>query len=166
MLMPLALRVISRIRRLNRSRTFGAIVRLTSGPAVKLNPRTYHGAQLRHFRQPWARDLPPSPACSAGSTVNAALRAKSVCGCAPARGAGGARSRADRRRNPLVWRACESVDAPLAPGGPRAFGPLLKVWLLTGQRRNEVGGMTRDELSDVAPLPENVVSLPRKRRRK
>jgi len=26
--------------------------------------------------------------------------------------------------------------------------------------------MTRDELSDVAPLPENVVSLPRKRRRK
>jgi hypothetical protein len=38
--------------------------------------------------------------------------------------------------------------------------------LLTGQRRNEVAGMTRDELSDVAPLPENVVSLPRKRRRK
>jgi hypothetical protein len=65
-----------------------------------------------------------------------------------------------------VWRACESVDAPLAPGAPRPFGPLLKVLLLTGQRRNEVAGMTRDELSDVAPLPENVVSLPRKRRRK
>ena len=46
------------------------------------------------------------------------------------------------------WRACESVDAPLAPGAPRPFGPLLKVLLLTGQRRNEVAGMTRDELSD------------------
>ena len=39
MLTPLALRVISRIRRLNRSRDFRAIVRLMSGPAVKLNPR-------------------------------------------------------------------------------------------------------------------------------
>jgi integrase len=47
-----------------------------------------------------------------------------------------------------LWRACESVDAPLAPGAPRPFGPLLKVLLLTGQRRNEVAGMTRDELSD------------------
>lgn len=46
------------------------------------------------------------------------------------------------------WQACESVDAPLAPGAPRPFGPLLKVLLLTGQRRNEVAGMTRDELSD------------------
>ena len=46
------------------------------------------------------------------------------------------------------WRASESVDAPLAPGAPRPFGPLLKVLLLTGQRRNEVAGMTRDELSD------------------
>jgi hypothetical protein len=36
MLTPLALRVISRIRRLNRSRDFGAIVRLMSGPAVLL----------------------------------------------------------------------------------------------------------------------------------
>jgi hypothetical protein len=41
MLTPLALRVISRIRRLNRSRDFGAIVRLVSGPAVKLNPRNF-----------------------------------------------------------------------------------------------------------------------------
>src|ERR1700746_3917025 len=41
MLTPLALRVISRIRRLNRSSDFGAIVRLMSGPAVKLNPRNF-----------------------------------------------------------------------------------------------------------------------------
>jgi integrase len=46
------------------------------------------------------------------------------------------------------WRACESVDVPLAADAPRVFGPLLKVLLLTGQRRNEVAGMTRDELSD------------------
>jgi hypothetical protein len=41
MLTPLALRVISRIRCLNRSRDFGAIVRLMSGPAEKLNPRNF-----------------------------------------------------------------------------------------------------------------------------
>src|SRR5437868_5329679 len=41
MLTPLALRVISRIRRLNRSRDFGAIMRLMSGPAVKPNPRNF-----------------------------------------------------------------------------------------------------------------------------
>ena len=41
MLTPLAFRVISRIRRLNRSSDFGAIVRLMSGPAVKLNPRNF-----------------------------------------------------------------------------------------------------------------------------
>ena len=35
------LRVMSRIRCLNRSSDFGAIVRLTSGPAVKLNPRNF-----------------------------------------------------------------------------------------------------------------------------
>src|ERR1700720_1849572 len=46
------------------------------------------------------------------------------------------------------WRACESVDAPLAPRAPRPFAPLLRVLLLTGQRRNEVAGMTRGELSD------------------
>src|SRR5260370_37649216 len=41
MLPPLALRVVSRIRCLNRSSDFGAIVRLMSGPAVKLNPRNF-----------------------------------------------------------------------------------------------------------------------------
>ena len=41
MLTPLAFRVISRIRCLNRSSDFGAIVRLMSGPAVKLNPRNF-----------------------------------------------------------------------------------------------------------------------------
>src|ERR1700704_6366734 len=41
MLTPLALRVISRIRCLNRSSDFGAIVRLMSGPAAKLNPRNF-----------------------------------------------------------------------------------------------------------------------------
>ena len=41
MLTPLALRVMSLLERLNRSRDFGAIVRLLSGPAVKLNPRNF-----------------------------------------------------------------------------------------------------------------------------
>jgi hypothetical protein len=41
MLTPLAFRVISRIRCLNRARDFGAIVRLIFGPAVKLNPRNF-----------------------------------------------------------------------------------------------------------------------------
>ncbi len=41
MLTPLARRVISRIRCLNRSRDFGAILRLISGPPVKLNPRNF-----------------------------------------------------------------------------------------------------------------------------
>jgi hypothetical protein len=41
MLTPLALRVMSRIRRLNRSSNFGAIVRLMSGSTVKLNPRNF-----------------------------------------------------------------------------------------------------------------------------
>ena len=40
MLTPLARRVISRIRCLNRSKAFDAMTRLTSGPVVKLNPRT------------------------------------------------------------------------------------------------------------------------------
>ena len=46
------------------------------------------------------------------------------------------------------WVASESVDAPSAPGAPRLFGPLLKLLLLTGQRRNEVAGMRRNELHD------------------
>ena len=41
MLTPLALRVISRVRCLNRSSDFGAIVRLMSGPTVKLKPRNF-----------------------------------------------------------------------------------------------------------------------------
>src|SRR6476661_6926215 len=41
MLTPLTLCVISRILRLNRSRDFGAILRLMSGPVVKLNPRNF-----------------------------------------------------------------------------------------------------------------------------
>ena len=41
------------------------------------------------------------------------------------------------------WEACETVGAP-----PRPFAPVLKLLLLTGQRPNEVAGMTRDELHD------------------
>jgi hypothetical protein len=41
MLTPLALRMIPRVRRLNRSRAFGAIMRLASELAVKLNPRNF-----------------------------------------------------------------------------------------------------------------------------
>src|ERR1039458_10477350 len=41
MLTPFARPVISRIRCLNRSKAFGAMARLTSGPAVKLNPRNF-----------------------------------------------------------------------------------------------------------------------------
>src|SRR5580700_10179428 len=41
MLTPLTLCVISRILRWNRSRDFGAILRLMSGPVVKLNPRNF-----------------------------------------------------------------------------------------------------------------------------
>jgi len=41
MLAPLARRVISRIRCLNRSKAFGAMALFTSGPAVKLNPRNF-----------------------------------------------------------------------------------------------------------------------------
>src|ERR1700730_16541499 len=41
MLTPFARRLISRIRCLNRSKAFGGMARLTSGPAVKLNPRNF-----------------------------------------------------------------------------------------------------------------------------
>jgi hypothetical protein len=41
MLTLLAFRVISRIRSLNRSRAFGPIVRLTTGPVLKVNPRNF-----------------------------------------------------------------------------------------------------------------------------
>jgi hypothetical protein len=42
MLTLLGRRVISRIRRLNPIQAFGAMARLTSGPAVKLNPSDFH----------------------------------------------------------------------------------------------------------------------------
>lgn len=41
MLTPLARRVIALTRSLNRSRAFGAMTRLTSRPAVKLNPKNF-----------------------------------------------------------------------------------------------------------------------------
>jgi hypothetical protein len=41
MLTPLAPRVVSRIRSLNHSSGFDAIVGLIHGPAVKLNPRNF-----------------------------------------------------------------------------------------------------------------------------
>jgi hypothetical protein len=41
LLTPLARRVISRIRRLNRSKACDAITRWTFGPVVKLNPRNF-----------------------------------------------------------------------------------------------------------------------------
>jgi len=41
MLTPFARPVIFRILCLNRSKVFGAMTRLTSGPAVKLNPRNF-----------------------------------------------------------------------------------------------------------------------------
>jgi hypothetical protein len=44
MLTLFARRVISRIRCLNRFKAFGAIARLTSGPAVKLNPRSFRSS--------------------------------------------------------------------------------------------------------------------------
>jgi integrase len=37
------------------------------------------------------------------------------------------------------WRACDAIGPP--------FGPLFKVLLITGQRKSEVAGMTRDELN-------------------
>jgi integrase len=39
-----------------------------------------------------------------------------------------------------LWAACDAVGEPL--------GPMCKLLLLTGARRSEVAGMTRDELSD------------------
>jgi hypothetical protein len=41
MLTPFACCVISRTRRLKRSKAFGAMTRWTSGPSVKLNPRNF-----------------------------------------------------------------------------------------------------------------------------
>lgn len=46
------------------------------------------------------------------------------------------------------WRACESADAPRVPGASKPFASLLRLLLLTGQRLDEVAGMTREELHD------------------
>jgi integrase len=46
------------------------------------------------------------------------------------------------------WKACDSADAPRVPGAPKPFAVLLKLLLLTGQRLDEVAGMTREELHD------------------
>jgi integrase len=52
------------------------------------------------------------------------------------------------------WRATETADAPRVPSAPRPFAPLLKLLLLSGQRLDEVAGMTRDELhGDAWHLP-------------
>src|SRR5437773_1955716 len=62
MLTPFARRVISRIRCLNRSKALGAITRLTSGPAVKLNPRNsflrsrHRTLRLIHLELEFLRD--------------------------------------------------------------------------------------------------------------
>jgi integrase len=45
------------------------------------------------------------------------------------------------------WRACDAVDQPHAPGAARPYAPVLRLLLLTGQRRNEVAGMSHGELS-------------------
>lgn len=39
----------------------------------------------------------------------------------------------------LLWSACDQIGSP--------FGPIVKLLLLTGQRRDEVGGITRSEVS-------------------
>jgi integrase len=60
---------------------------------------------------------------------------------------GGERERAlsnDEMR--WFWEACETVGAP--SDKPRPFAPVLRLLLLTGQRPNEIAGMTRDELRD------------------
>jgi integrase len=46
------------------------------------------------------------------------------------------------------WAACESADAPRVAGAPKPFKGLLRLLLLTGQRLDEVAGMTREELHD------------------
>lgn len=51
----------------------------------------------------------------------------------------------------IFWTACEQVGRP--------FGPLFQLLLLTGQRRDEVAGMTWDELD----LDRRIWTLPRER---
>jgi integrase len=53
-----------------------------------------------------------------------------------------------------LWQACETVDAPIAPGAPKPFGPLLRLLLATGARRDEAAGLTHAELhGDAWHLP-------------
>ena len=49
-----------------------------------------------------------------------------------------------------LWRACEAVGWP--------FGPLVKLLLLTAQRRDEVAGIERPELD-----LENIWTIPREK---
>jgi integrase len=44
------------------------------------------------------------------------------------------------------WAASETIGVP--SDAPRPFAPVLKLLLLTGQRPNEIAGMTHDELHD------------------
>jgi integrase len=46
------------------------------------------------------------------------------------------------------WKACDTVDAPHGANAPRPFGAAFRLLLATGQRRNEVALMTREELSE------------------
>ena len=46
------------------------------------------------------------------------------------------------------WQATETADAPRVPGAPKPFKALLRLLLLTGQRLDEVAGVTREELHD------------------
>jgi integrase len=46
------------------------------------------------------------------------------------------------------WQATETADAPRVPGAPKPFKALLRLLLLTGQRLDEVAGMTHEELHD------------------
>jgi integrase len=71
--------------------------------------------------------------------------------CAAVSRPAGAKAR-DRALTPdeqrWFWQACEQADAPRVPGAPKPFAPLLRLLLLTGQRLDEVAGMTRGELSE------------------
>jgi integrase len=54
----------------------------------------------------------------------------------------------DEQELRLFWLACETADQPHDPRGLRPYRAILRLLLLTGQRLNEVAGMTRTELSD------------------
>jgi integrase len=46
------------------------------------------------------------------------------------------------------WQATESADGPRVPRAPKPFMALLRLLLLTGQRREEVAAMAHEELRD------------------